>query len=104
MDVGQAGKPLQLPLEVIIGECEMQPPFLIKLLAPLFKSSIDGPKPFVKNSRNPFPITDHPVFETVRAKLLALLRRISEAGPAAPTRIPHPLLGKLTPSKSALER
>lgn len=85
-------------LETATGDRPRKQAFLGKILTPLIRSSIFSEKPFSKNSPTDptFVIADERDFAEERTKLLMLIERFAERGPAAAGGATHSFFGKLT--------
>ena len=99
MDVAQAMSHCALALEAATGDAVLHSNFMAKLIGPLFKAWIVGPKPFSKNSPT------HPLlvlnatscdFDRERTRLLAVVRKFHDAGPASAAKYRHAFVQKLT--------
>lgn len=99
MDVAQTLAHCALGLEAATGDAVLHSPAVAKLIGPLFKGWLLGPKPFAKNSPT------HPSlvlkdascdFDRERARLLAAVRKFHAAGPASAARYRHAFVQKLT--------
>lgn len=99
MDVAQAMSHCALAIEAATGDAVLHSNFMAKLIGPLFKGWIVGPKPFSKNSPT------HPLlvlnatpcdFDRERMRLLAVVRKFHDAGPAAAAKYRHAFVQKLT--------
>lgn len=99
MDVAQAMSHCALALEAATGDAVLHSNFMAKLIGPLFKGWIAGPKPFSKNSPT------HPLlvlnatpcdFDREKARLLAVVRKFHDAGPTAAAKYRHAFVQKLT--------
>lgn len=103
MSVQQMLAHLQQPLLVAYGRQKPAGNFLMKLLGPLIKPALYGPKPYKRGlpTDKTYIVTDNPDFENERGKLIELVQEFREDN------IPdeqHPLFGKMTKeqwSKSA---
>jgi hypothetical protein len=99
MDVAQTMSHCALALEAATGDAVLHSNFMAKLIGPLFKGWIVGPKPFSKNSPT------HPLlvlksapcdFDRERTRLLAVVRKFHDAGPASAAKYRHAFVQKLT--------
>jgi len=87
---------LQLPIAVAFGTHQPKGSFLLKLLGPLFKSSLWDDKPFKKGlpTDPTFVMTgSEKNFETEKRKLLEMIHNFSSENIAGER---HPVFGKLT--------
>lgn len=98
MDSAQTLAHCALAMEAATGDAKLSRPFFAKLLGPLFKSWIVGPKPFSKGSpTHPELVTKSPKdFEREKARLVASIRKFCDQGPASAARFEHAFVGKLT--------
>lgn len=88
------------PMEVAVGERELDGPWFLKLFGRLMKNGVVGPKPFKKNlpTAKSFIPTDPADFETERARLRGLVERFGQ-GPSCLSGDPHPFFGPLSPDE-----
>lgn len=98
MDAAQMLSHCALGLEVATGDAELASPFLARLIGPLFKKWMLGPKPFSKDSpTHPRLVMKSPCdFAREKARLLAVVRKFHGAGPASAARYRHAFVQKLT--------
>jgi hypothetical protein len=99
MNVAQAMSHCALALEAATGDAVLRSPFVARLIGPLFKGWIVGPKPFSKNSPThpQLVLKSAPCdFGREKARLLAIIRKFHDAGPAAAARHRHAFVQKLT--------
>jgi len=87
-----------LVLETATGDRPMKQKLLGKIVTPLIRSSILGEKPFSKNSPTDptFVVSDAKDFVAERKRLVSLLNRFVERGPAEAGRQTHTFFGKLS--------
>jgi hypothetical protein len=85
-------------LETGTGDRPMKQKFIGKILMPFFRSSMLGEKPFKRDSPTDpsFVVTDERDFVAERQKLLELIDRLVERGPAAAAEQTHAFFGKLS--------
>jgi hypothetical protein len=85
-------------LETGTGDRPMKQAFLGKILTPFIRKSILGEKPFSKNSPTDpsFVVADERDLAIERQKLLALIDRMVERGPANASKQTHSFFGKLS--------
>ncbi len=85
-------------LETGSGDRPMKQVFLGKIITPFIRSSILGTKPFSKNSPTDpsFVVADERDFAAERQKLLDLIDRFVERGPANAKTQTHAFFGKLS--------
>ena len=98
MEVDQMLAHCSATLEVATGEKTPPRIFIGRILAPLFKSSVLGDKPFSKNgpTDKSFIITDRRNFVIEKDRLTELIKQFSEGGTEKCTTHPHSFLGKIT--------
>ena len=98
MEVDQMLAHCSATLEVATGEKNPPRIFIGRILAPLFKSTVLGDKPFSKNgpTDKSFIITDRRNFSIERERLAELIKQFSEGGTGKCTTHPHSFLGKIT--------
>jgi hypothetical protein len=99
MNAAQAMSHCALALEAATGDAVLRSPFMARLIGPLFKGWIVGPKPFSKNSpTHPQLVLKSAVcdFDREKARLLAVVRKFHDAGPASAARYRHAFVQKLT--------
>jgi Protein of unknown function (DUF1569) len=84
-------------LETATGDRPMKQKFIGKILAPLVRSSALGEKPFGKNSPTDptFVASGEKDFAAEKARLLGLIKRFVERGPAEAGKAMHAFFGKL---------
>ena len=85
-------------LETGTGDRPMKQKFIGKVLMPFFRSSMLGEKPFSRNGPTDpsFIVSDERDFVAERQKLLDLIDRLVERGPAAASEQTHAFFGKLS--------
>ena len=85
-------------LETGTGDRPMKQKFLGKILMPFFRSSILGEKPFSRNGPTDptFVVADQREFGVERQRLIELIGRLVERGPAAAATQTHAFFGKLS--------
>lgn len=95
MDVAQMLSHLQKPIGVAYGTHMPKGSFLLKLLGPMFKSSLYNSKPYRKGlpTDKTFIIADKRDFDKEKQELLSMIDRFAEENI---TDGPHPIFGKLT--------
>ncbi len=98
MDPAQMLAHLALSLETSTGDARLPRPFLAKVIGPLFRGWLLGPKPFSRNSpTHPLLVMKEPRdFERERARVVALVRKFHDAGPASAARFEHGFVGRLS--------
>jgi len=98
MEVDQMLAHCSAALEVAVGQKFPPRLFIGRVLAPIFKSTVLGDKPFSKNgpTDKSFIITDRRNFDSEKTRLTGLITQFSEGGTAKCTTHPHSFLGKLT--------
>lgn len=85
-------------LETGTGDRPMKQKFLGRIITPFIRSSIFGAKPFGRNSPTDpsFVVSDERDFLAERQRLLDLIDRLVERGPAAAASQTHAFFGKLS--------
>lgn len=85
-------------LEVACGDRTKKQAFIGRVLAPFVRSSVLGEKPFSKNGPTDpdFKITDDRIFADEHARLVALVDRFYDRGPAKAEGLVHSFFGRLT--------
>ena len=99
MDVAQTMAHCALGLEAATGDAELPTNFMAKLIGPLFKGWMVGPKPFSKNSPTHPKLVLNATpcdFDRERERLVAIVRRFHDLGPDAAARYRHAFAQKLT--------
>jgi hypothetical protein len=98
MDAAQMLSHCALAIETATGDAVLHTTFMAKLIGPLFKSSMVGPKPFSKNSpTHPLLVMKTPCdFAREKARLVAGIRKFHDAGPASAAKYRHAFVQKLT--------
>ncbi len=98
MDCAQALAHCAAALEASTGDRLLRRNVVVKLIGPLFRGWLLGPKPFSKNSpTHPELVLSTPHdFEREKARLVAVLRKFHAAGPAVAGRYEHAFIGKLS--------
>jgi hypothetical protein len=78
--------------------------FIGRIIGPLVRNKVLGPKPFGKNSPTDksFKFSDVRNFEEEKTKTIRTINEFFEEGPAGCTDNPHPFFGKLTPEQWAV--
>jgi hypothetical protein len=106
MDAAQMLRHCQVGLELALGDMTLKRAFLGLLFGRIAKRQLFAPKPFGRNlpTAPEFRVREPRDFAREQARLLALVRRLAQGGPAALTRAPHPFFGTLTSAEwSALQ-
>ena len=99
MNVAQAMSHCALALEAATGDATLRSPFVARLIGPFFKSWILGPKPFSKDSpTHPQLVLKDATcdFDRERARLLGIVRKFHDQGPASAAKYRHAFVQKLT--------
>lgn len=98
MDAAQALAHCALGIEAATGDAKLTRPLLARLMGPLFKGWVLGPKPFSRNSpTHPLLVMNSPKdFAREKARLVASIRKFHDAGPASAARYEHGFVGRLT--------
>ena len=97
MDAAQMCAHCSLALEAATGDRPSRQKLFCKILAPFFRKSLLGEKPFGRNSpTDPLLIVADPRdFEAERARLTAVIHRFGNGGPEKATNAVHAFLGPL---------
>ncbi|MEI8279368.1 MAG: DUF1569 domain-containing protein [Bacteroidota bacterium] len=95
MDVAQMLKHVSIPLGLALTNPKPAGTFMNKILGPLFKSNVVGPKPFKKNLFTPkeLMVESEQDFDTQKQHVLAMLNRFTPDNVSDKV---HPMFGKLT--------
>jgi len=98
MDAAQTMAHCALAMEAATGDATLPRPWMARIIGPLFKKWMLGPKPFSKNSpTHPQLVTKSPKdFEHEKARLVASIRKSHDAGPPSAERFEHAFVGRLT--------
>ena len=99
MDASQMLAHCALGLEAATGDAVLRSNFMAKLIGPLFKGWMLGPKPFSKGSpTHPLLVMDSKPceFAKEKARLAAVVRRFHDAGPSSAAKYRHAFVQKLT--------
>jgi hypothetical protein len=98
MDAAQALAHCALAMETSTGDATLPRPFLARVIGPMFKGWLLGPKPFSKDSpTHPLLVMKTPKeFEREMARLVASIRKFHDAGPASAARFEHGFVGRLS--------
>ncbi len=98
MDAAQMLAHCSAALAVGTGDTPRKQSLIGRILAPFFRSSLLGEKPFGRGSPTDptFVITDPRDFDREKARLLDLVARFCEGGAAAAGRQTHSFLGRLS--------
>ena len=98
MDAAQMLAHCALALETATGDATLSRPLPARLLGWMFRKSMTGPKPYGRNgpTHPDLKVKDPREFERERARLVAVIRKFHDGGPAAAARFPHALLGSMT--------
>jgi hypothetical protein len=85
-------------LETGTGDRPMKQAFLGKIITPFIRASILGAKPFGRNAPTDptFVVVDEREFTVERQRLLDLIDRLVERGPASAATQTHAFFGKLS--------
>jgi hypothetical protein len=85
-------------IETATGDRPMKQAFLGKILTPLIRSRVLGEKPFGRNSPTDptFVIRDERDFGNERQRLIELINRFVQRGPAETGKATHAFFGKLS--------
>lgn len=95
MDVAQMMAHCQRPIAVALNKHELKGNFILKLMVPLFKSSLYNNKPYSRNlpTDKTFRIADARQFQAEKELLIAM---ISEFSIDTLRKDPHPIFGTLS--------
>ncbi len=98
MEVAQMMSHCALALEAATGDAVLHSNVMAKLIGPLFKGWMVGPKPFSRNSpTHPMLVITAPCdFAREKARLMAMVRKFHEAGPDAAAKHRHAFVQTLT--------
>lgn len=98
MDAAQAMAHCALAMEAATGDATLARSLMARLIGPLFKGWVLGPKPFSKNSpTHPQLVTTSPKdLEREKARLVAAIRKFHDGGPESAARYRHAFVGTLT--------
>lgn len=99
MDVAQMMSHCALGIEASTGDAVLQSNFMAKMIGPLFKGWLLGPKPFSKNSPTHPQLVLHAApcdFDRERTRLVAVVRKFHDAGPDSAAKYRHAFVQKLT--------
>ena len=101
MNVAQMLAHCTISMETASGRHVIPRLFIGRIIAPLVKAKVLGPKPFGKNSPTDksFKFSDNRNFEEEKATTIRTIQLFFEAGPAGCTYHPHPFFGKLSPEQ-----
>jgi len=98
MDCAQAMAHCADAMEASTGDRVLHSNVMAMLIGPLFKGWMLGPKPFSRNSpTHPLLVMKTPRdFDRERTRLVAVVRKFHDAGPAGAANYRHAFVGKLT--------
>ena len=98
MDAAQMLAHCALALETATGDATLRRNFMAKILGPLFKGMMVGPKPFSRGSpTHPMLVMSAPKdFAREKARLVAAVRKFQSGGPSEAAKYEHGFVGKLT--------
>jgi hypothetical protein len=98
MNPAQALTHCSLALEMATGDRPLKQKLIGKILSPFVRSSLLGEKPFSRNSPTDptFIVSDEKDFAAEKQRLITLIGRFSERGPAEAARYTHSFLGRLS--------
>ena len=88
-----------LGMEAATGDAVLHSNFMAKLIGPLFKGWMLGPKPFSQNSpTHPLLVLDKATcdFDREKTRLVAVVRKFCDGGPSAAAKYRHAFVQKLT--------
>lgn len=94
MDVAQMLKHCAKPLELALTNPKPPRVFIGRILGPMFKNAVMGPKPFKKGSFTPpeFKIETHENFEEQKNKLIDMINLFTPQNVSDPV---HPFFGRM---------
>lgn len=97
MDAAQMCAHCATAMEMATGDAPREQKLIGKILGPFFKKKLLGPEPFSKNSPTDpaFIVSDPRDFAKEKARLLAVVNRFCDAGPAGADGKVHSFLGRL---------
>ena len=97
MDPAQMLRHCSIALSDVLGERVVKQAFLGKLITPLIRSQVFGPKPFRRNSpTDPVYMVAEPVaFEAECSRLATRIDQVVQRGPAKVEGSIHPFFGRL---------
>lgn len=99
MDPAQMMSHCALALEAATGDAVLHSNFAAKLIGPLFKNMIVGPKPFSRNSpTHPLLVLNKSPcdFTKEKTRLVAIVRKFHDLGPDSAAKYRHAFVQKLT--------
>jgi len=99
MDAAQMMSHCALGLEAATGDAVLHSNFMAKLIGPLFKGAMLGPKPFSKDSpTHPLLVLDKAKcdFAKEKTRLVAVVRKFHDGGPVSAAKYKHSFVQKLT--------
>ena len=98
MDVSQMLRHCSHQLETALGEKQLHPNFIMKLLGPMFKKTLYEVKPFKRSlpTAPEFVVTDEREFEKEKQTLLTFVNRFHDDNGAVIGKKRHPVFGNLT--------
>jgi hypothetical protein len=98
MDAAQMLAHCALGMEAATGDAVLHSNFMAKVIGPLFKGWMLGPKPFSKNSpTHPLLVMKSPYdFQIEKTRLVAVVRKFHDQGPASAAKYKHAFVQKLT--------
>jgi hypothetical protein len=102
MNVSQMLAHSQEPLKVAHGELKLKRSIMAVLLGGVFKRKLTkDEQPFSRNlpTDKAFIVVDQKEFEQEKNKLVKLVEKFVQAGPAGITKEAHPFFGKMTPKE-----
>jgi hypothetical protein len=98
MNISQMLTHTQVPLKVAFGELQLKRTFAGFLFGRIAKKKLSSDKQWGKNlpTDKNFIVADKRNFEEERERLILLVRRFTQSGPAGISKETHPFFGKLT--------
>jgi len=98
MDAAQAMAHCALAMETATGDATLPSNAFVRFIGKFMRKSMLSPTPYKQNGgTHPKLVMKEPKdFEREKARLLAVVRKFHDGGPAAAARHPHALLGAMT--------
>jgi hypothetical protein len=98
MDPAQAMAHCALAMETATGDAKLSSNGFVRFIGKFMRKSMLSPKPYKQNSGThpDLVMKERKDFEREKARLLAVVRKFHDGGPASAARHQHALLGTLT--------
>ena len=98
MNVSQMLTHAQIPIRVAFGELTLKRTFVGYLLGRIAKKKLSGERQWQKNmpTDKNFVVTEQKNFVEEKGRLISLVQRFTQTGPAGISKEIHPFFGKLT--------